>query len=132
MSVPADVCGRDPTGTFPDGRLGCGEAIETCADVYRCTHCTIPFHRHCADKHFANGRADYNPAAIAYQVLLAQDRVGFNDAHHPQLQSRLIPVAEGFLNRWREMFETRSPLSATGPLASLLADVVHETRKASL
>lgn len=124
--APAATCGENPV--LHATRLGCGERIETCAEVYRCTHCATPFHRHCAERHFAADRAHFNPAAIAYQVQLAQDRVGFNPDHHPKLQASFIIVAEKFLNRWREMFMSRDPLSAVGPLASLLADVVHETR----
>jgi hypothetical protein len=71
--------------------------------------------------------ANYNPAAIAYQVQLAQDRVGFNEAHHPKLQPSFILVAENWLHHWAELI-VASPMSAAGPLASLLADTVHETR----
>lgn len=53
--APAAVCGENDfaksLGMGP-GRLGCGERIETCAEVYRCTDCTTPFHRECAKKHF--------------------------------------------------------------------------------
>ena len=123
--APAAVCGENTV--FPAKRLGCGQRIETCHDVYRCTHCTTPFHRQCADKHFGAVRPAYNPAAIAYQVLLAQERTGFNPDHQPGLQPAFIRVAEKFLRHWRDLLVS-SPDSAGGPLASLLADTVHETR----
>lgn len=126
---PSAICGHDPTGTFPDGRIGCGRPIETCAEIYRCTECTVPFHRKCAEVHFSGQRTS-NVAALVYQVMLAQDRAGFNEERDPKLQPALIPIAEKFLTRWRELVAD-DPLSAAGPLASLLADVAHEARKAA-
>ena len=127
---PSAICGHDPTGTFPDGRIGCGQPIETCAEVYRCTDCTVPFHRRCAEGHFSKGQRACNVAALVYQITLAQDRVGFNGEHDPKLQPAFIPIAEKFLNRWRVLVAD-DPHAASGPLASLLADVAHEARKAA-
>ena len=44
------ICGQNPV--LPAGRVGCGQPIYTCAEVYRCTDCGVPFHRECAVKHF--------------------------------------------------------------------------------
>ncbi len=48
--VLADTCGANQI--LPAARVGCGKPIETCAEVYRCTDCTVPFHRECAVRHF--------------------------------------------------------------------------------
>jgi hypothetical protein len=64
------VCGYNTI--LPAERVGCGEPMHTCAEVYRCTDCGTPFHRSCAVKHFgiAHGRfdsevkvSDTNPSA---------------------------------------------------------------------
>ena len=46
------ICGQN--SVFPASRIGCGEPIYTCAEVYRCTDCGVPFHRECAIKHFGD------------------------------------------------------------------------------
>jgi len=43
-------CGQNPS--HPADAVGCGKAIDTEADVYRCTDCGVPFHRVCAVLHF--------------------------------------------------------------------------------
>ena len=48
--APAAICGAN--ATFPAERVGCGLPIGTCAEVYRCTDCSVPFHRDCANAHF--------------------------------------------------------------------------------
>lgn len=68
---PSETCGHDPTGTFPDGRLGCGQPIETCAEVYRCTDCTVPFHRECAAAHFGSAKNNYIDLAMRHEKALA-------------------------------------------------------------
>ena len=68
---PSAICGHDPTGTFPDGRLGCGQPIETCAEVYRCTDCTVPFHRQCADAHFGSAKNNYIDLAMRHEKAVA-------------------------------------------------------------
>lgn len=50
MAVPHSICGENPL--LPANRMGCGQGIGTCAEVYRCTDCTVPFHRDCARRHF--------------------------------------------------------------------------------
>lgn len=71
---PSETCGHDPTGTFPDGRLGCGQPIETCAEVYRCTDCTVPFHRQCAQGHFGDAKRNYVELAMRHEKLKLEAR----------------------------------------------------------
>ena len=66
--------------------------------------------------------------ALVARVLLSLERVGFDEAHDPKLQPSLIPVAERWLEHWRALL-VESPMSAVGPLASLLASVIHEAQK---
>ena len=47
--APAAICGENPAE-----RMGCGMRIETCAEVFRCTDCAVPFHRRCAHLHFGD------------------------------------------------------------------------------
>ena len=53
----AAVCGQSDTavslGITPERIGGCGKPITTCAEVYRCVECAVPFHRDCAKQHFA-------------------------------------------------------------------------------
>lgn len=44
------TCGENPL--LPAALVGCGKPIHTCAEVYRCTDCGVPFHRECAKRHF--------------------------------------------------------------------------------
>ncbi len=54
------ICGENPL--LPPGRVGCGQPIFTCAEVYRCTECQTPFHRECAIRHFGDPEApEYQP-----------------------------------------------------------------------
>jgi hypothetical protein len=69
-----------------------------------------------------------NPKAIARRTIDAENRKGFNEAHHPQLQREMIPVAEQWLAHWLELI-VESPMSTAGPLASLLANAVHEAHQ---
>jgi hypothetical protein len=52
-SAAGPVCGEN-AGPVDADLVGCGKGIEKQADVYRCTHCGVPFHRACADRHFAD------------------------------------------------------------------------------
>lgn len=55
ITAPAATCGENKFALelgMPANRLGCGERIETCAEVFRCTDCRTPFHHACALKHF--------------------------------------------------------------------------------
>jgi hypothetical protein len=52
----AAICGQN--SLFPPERMGCGEPIATCAEVYRCTECSVPFHKKCAEKHFGKSAVD--------------------------------------------------------------------------
>lgn len=53
----AATCGESPTsrslGMTAERLGGCGEPIATCAEVYRCVDCDVPFHRGCARRHFS-------------------------------------------------------------------------------
>ena len=44
------ICGEGKI--FPARIVGCGKPIETIDELYRCTHCGIPFHKDCAETHF--------------------------------------------------------------------------------
>ncbi len=46
------VCGNNIL--FPATRVGCGEPMYSCMEVYRCTDCGVPFHRTCAVMHFGH------------------------------------------------------------------------------
>lgn len=46
------TCGEN-IGPVDADLVGCGKPIESQSDVYRCTHCGVPFHRDCAEIHFA-------------------------------------------------------------------------------
>lgn len=46
----AAICGDNIA--LPANVVGCGEPIYTCAEVYRCTDCNVPFHKDCAVRHF--------------------------------------------------------------------------------
>ena len=48
------VCGQNALGVA--AAVGCGQAIERDGDVYRCTDCSVPFHRDCALAHFAEAQ----------------------------------------------------------------------------
>lgn len=52
----AAICGQNTV--FPPERMGCGQPIATCAEVYRCTECSVPFHKRCAEKHFGKSAED--------------------------------------------------------------------------
>ena len=67
-------------------------------------------------------------ADVAARIYTALDRHGFDDSHDPKLQPAMIAVAEKWLAHWRTLL-IESPMSAVGPLASLLADAVHEAQK---
>ena len=54
MAKLLPVCGENPLG--PAAAVGCGRTIEREGDVYRCTDCSVPFHRDCALAHFATAR----------------------------------------------------------------------------
>jgi hypothetical protein len=47
------ICGQNLV--LPARITGCGKQIETWGEVYKCTHCDIPFHKECANKHFLDG-----------------------------------------------------------------------------
>jgi hypothetical protein len=46
---------------------GCGKPILNQRELYRCTDCSIPFHRDCAIKHFATDDEEHSQAAYAEQ-----------------------------------------------------------------
>ena len=52
--APAAICGQNPI--LPSIRVGCGQRIETCAEVYRCADCETPFHKDCIKKHWDDKR----------------------------------------------------------------------------
>jgi len=47
------ICGQN--GILDADLVGCGQIIWETHEVYRCTDCCVPFHRHCAKKHFESG-----------------------------------------------------------------------------
>ena len=50
MDMKPPICGQN--AVLPARIVGCGQPIETWDEVYRCTHCDVPFHKECANKHF--------------------------------------------------------------------------------
>lgn len=50
LVVPKDICGVHHD--LGNKSIGCGEGFITHRQVYRCTDCGVPFHKHCAMKHF--------------------------------------------------------------------------------
>lgn len=72
MGKPTDALENHPTQTLASGAelktdavaicgdnatllaefVGCGQPIGTIEELYRCTHCSVPFHRDCAEHHF--------------------------------------------------------------------------------
>lgn len=48
--------------------VGCGKPILNQRELYRCTDCSIPFHRDCAIKHFATDDEEHSQAAYAEQL----------------------------------------------------------------
>jgi hypothetical protein len=53
IAEPVAICGDNPV--LPARIVGCGKPIEDVASLYRCTHCDVPFHKACANKHFSDG-----------------------------------------------------------------------------
>jgi hypothetical protein len=45
------VCGENQS-ILPADMVGCGKSFASPREVYRCTHCDVPFHKECAEKHF--------------------------------------------------------------------------------
>jgi hypothetical protein len=66
--------------------------------------------------------------ALGAAVLAGQHRKGFCEEHDPRVQVRMLPAADDWLAHWTDLLRA-DPLSAAGPLASLLAGVYEETRK---
>ena len=73
--APAAVCGHNPI--LPDGRIGCGQDIKTCSEVYRCVDCGTPFHEECIKNHFGKRTlADRCAEAHAVEIIREQsDRI---------------------------------------------------------
>lgn len=51
VPTAAETCGKNPI--LPATRLGCGEPIYTCAEVFRCLDCGTPMHKGCLRAHCA-------------------------------------------------------------------------------
>ena len=49
------ICGEN--STLAADQVGCGEPIMPFEKIYRCNDCHVPFHRHCAVKHFNTSKA---------------------------------------------------------------------------
>ena len=75
--APAAICGAN--ATFPAERVGCGLPIGTCAEVYRCTDCSVPFHRDCANAHF---RTSGDPSGSAEAMARALEWAWVIDREH--------------------------------------------------
>jgi hypothetical protein len=65
-SSQGPACGENPV-TDAD-LVGCGKHIEKQADVFRCTHCGVPFHRDCAERHFATDTVEHGTAMLTEQI----------------------------------------------------------------
>lgn len=48
---PAAICGGNKFA-LDASRVGCGAPIVSCAEVFRCVDCSIPFHVECCIRHF--------------------------------------------------------------------------------
>ena len=44
------ICGEN--SVLDADFIGCGKIIWDVKDLYRCTDCSVPFHRQCAKRHF--------------------------------------------------------------------------------
>ena len=78
--APAAICGRSDAAAslgFDPTRLGgCGEEIATCAEVFRCVDCEVPFHRGCARRHFATSdEKDRLIAKREEKIIELMDRI---------------------------------------------------------
>lgn len=49
---PLEICGANDA--LPARFVGCGKEISSQKEVYRCTHCDVPFHKNCANYHFTD------------------------------------------------------------------------------
>lgn len=58
---------------------------------------------------------------IRVAMLAAVNRIGFDETDDPRVQPAMIDAAAAWLARWEELLRD-DPLSAAGPLASLLDD----------
>lgn len=102
----AATCGANPI--VPPERLGgCGDPIYTCAEVYRCTECGVPFHRACADRHFGDSKEQtqaYKARIIKERDEAARDRDIFRVALARALSlspdTITIESAQAWINDW--------------------------------
>jgi hypothetical protein len=58
---------------------------------------------------------------IGEAMLAAVKRIGFDESADPRVQPAMRDAAQVWLEHWVELLH-KDPLSALGPLASLLAD----------
>ena len=66
-------------------------------------------------RHIGAGGSDEDDdgvRALAEKIRRELDRVGFNEAHLPELQPSLIPIADAWIVRWADLLR-ESPWSAT-------------------
>ena len=71
LTQEREVCGRSLTTIALSANKGCGGAI-TGREIYRCTECSVPFHRDCARKHFGEEREQAEATAERLRTLLAR------------------------------------------------------------
>lgn len=88
----AAICGQNIL--FPPERMGCGQPIETCAEVYRCTECSVPFHKACADKHFATSAENRQKTIASQATEIAELKHALEHATDP-----LLEVLDGLRDR---------------------------------
>ena len=62
------VCGYQTAIPVDADLIGCGKPIATHAEVYRCTDCSIPFHRECAKRHFETDTPENAQKVYAEQL----------------------------------------------------------------
>jgi len=97
--APCAWCGDSPgvraAGLSP-ARVGCGGRLETCADVFRCVDCKVPFHQHCLERHCKSDLAAMQARAERAEadVTLAHQQVKFTLADRDKWMGR-AETAEG-------------------------------------
>jgi hypothetical protein len=98
--APAATCGENTL--FPATRMGCGEPILTCAEVFRCTECAVPFHRTCADKHFGESAENRQATVDALSAKVVALKLCAYGTHNPSDSGTFCATCGRTLNNGRE------------------------------
>src|SRR6185437_11921707 len=61
-----EICGRNRL--LDADFVGCGQPIVLVSELYRCTHCDVPFHKKCILKHFESDNV------ITQEIVDEQER----------------------------------------------------------